>query len=393
MSQPLSPPYPLQFLQSGKYLLRFLYTGHHFASVYAHLAQDLESYSQYYDFPGILKHGNSDSQDYPVEWPERQRTVRTIAERWKASHKIYQERSVGREEIQCSRRRAEVFADQQPAQIEGVIPPNWHPDSRTRGRPTIPTTPSTSPSPINTPSPALPSPTKPPVSANAVILPALPPSLEGDLYHSSSGNSHKYMMAGTGGTTDMEQLINLFKTLGESNKPAVKATELGFFWPDAPLEHGIEATFTHEGKTMYRNVAAFTNRIRVKVGSTSGRQVKGCIDTSLMGEVQTWWNNGIEESSRIGVIAADIPDLLIQKLLDRFKPPPSEAINALYSTRYTIQHCQDQYSVAKYIGHVQVAAQTAGVIGDSAIVAFAWKQIDVALRRDLPEPVAGTTLE
>ena len=115
---------------------------------------------------------------------------------------------------------------------------------------------------------------------------------------------------------------------------SIKTSDLGFFYPDAPISWGSTNMFVYDGKTYYRDAHTFTTRLKNLCSVKNWKNVKAVVDTCFMGTATTWWNITIDQDRRLGLLAANNEDRLILALQEKFKPPPSESFNRL--TTYSI---------------------------------------------------------
>ena len=89
--------------------------------------------------------------------------------------------------------------------------------------------------------------------------------------------------------------------------------------------------FVYDGKTIYRDVFSFCNRIYNLEKLRKWEKVRFAIDASFMGEAHTWWNTTLAEAVRLGYIQGSNDSALLRGgLKERFKPPPSQALDRLY---------------------------------------------------------------
>ena len=80
-----------------------------------------------------------------------------------------------------------------------------------------------------------------------------------------------------------------------------KPSEIGYFYPNMPWDWGDADSVERDGKVYYRNVYAFTNRVRV--AAQTQPKLKSSLDACLCGEAEQWWTNQLTEVMRMGYIA------------------------------------------------------------------------------------------
>ena len=82
----------------------------------------------------------------------------------------------------------------------------------------------------------------------------------------------------------------------------IKASDIGFFYPNMPYKWGDSDIIDWDGKNYYRNVYNFTNWIRVAAQTCDQCQLKQSLDSCLHGEAELWWNNQLNNILRTGYI-------------------------------------------------------------------------------------------
>ncbi|ESZ95934.1 hypothetical protein SBOR_3682 [Sclerotinia borealis F-4128] len=186
-----------------------------------------------------------------------------------------------------------------------------------------------------------------------------------------------------------DDFVNAFfnRMQGATESRKLKVSDLGYFYPDAPLNWGEEAIITYNGQQYYRSAASFTNRVQNLVALKKWPAVSDVIDPSLMGAARIWWDQTLQNVTRTGILKSVDEKELVKALNERFRPPPSESFAALYRTQYGINECRERKDIADYIGQIQAASKAIGGAHDTpaSIVLHAWRQIDIVLRENIPE--------
>ena len=172
----------------------------------------------------------------------------------------------------------------------------------------------------------------------------------------------------------------------------MKASELGFFYPDVPQDWGTGDSFEKDGKHYYKDVNTFLGRIDSAVVIHSWEAVRAEIDGSFMGEALLWWNSIIPALRRGWLLAPDQNDLTAE-INKRFKLAPCAALDKLNNTRYTTFDCQNQRGVTEYVSRIQAAVNGIGFSGEYMVVLYAWKNLEPELRYDIPEPKESATVQ
>jgi hypothetical protein len=101
-----------------------------------------------------------------------------------------------------------------------------------------------------------------------------------------------------------------------------RAADIGFFYPDMPISWGTGDVIDKEDKIYYRNVHAFTNRLKVAAQSRDVQKLSQNLDTCFRGEASRWWNDELDALTRRGLVHADNMDEWSEILQKRFKTPP-----------------------------------------------------------------------
>lgn len=155
----------------------------------------------------------------------------------------------------------------------------------------------------------------------------------------------------------------------ETTTTSLEASEIGYFFPNMPLDWGDKDMVEKDDKMYYRSVHFFTNRIRVLAQTRDPNKLKPVLDSCLRGEAELWWNNQLSNATREAYLSASSIDIFCKVLEERFRLPPSEAFAKYNTTRYTVDD--------KRFG----------------LVIQAWMHLDLPLRETVDEPAPGTTFE
>ena len=67
---------------------------------------------------------------------------------------------------------------------------------------------------------------------------------------------------------------------------AVKPSDIGYFYLNMPRDWGDSDVVERDGKMYYRNVYAFTNRIRVAAQTRDSTKLKTALDACFRGEAE-----------------------------------------------------------------------------------------------------------
>ena len=172
-----------------------------------------------------------------------------------------------------------------------------------------------------------------------------------------------------------------------------RAADIGFFYPDMPISWGTGDVIDKEDKIYYRNVHAFTNRLKVAAQSRDVQKLSQNLDTCFRGEASRWWNDELDALTRRGLVHADNMDEWSEILQRRFKTPPGQAWSNLDNTRYTLNDVRNKKSVSAYVSSLVSAAKQCGETQEYPMVLRAWKHLDLPLRRTIDEPIEGTTIK
>ena len=131
---------------------------------------------------------------------------------------------------------------------------------------------------------------------------------------------------------------------------AVKAHEIGIFYPNVPSDWGTAPRLERDGRTYYRDVYAFTDRLKVIAAAHGVKLVQTNLDLCLKGNAELWWSVDIEEMERYGFAHAETGLNNFYKCIEKqFKPSPSDALNQLNSIKYTVADARNDRSVMEYM--------------------------------------------
>jgi hypothetical protein len=88
----------------------------------------------------------------------------------------------------------------------------------------------------------------------------------------------------------IDHLTRILEQINQKSAPAkvVKAVDLGYFYPDAPVTYSTRTTMVYENKTYYRDVYSFCNRLANLTSFKKLDDIKECIDSALLREASTW---------------------------------------------------------------------------------------------------------
>ena len=184
-----------------------------------------------------------------------------------------------------------------------------------------------------------------------------------------------------------------------ATQATLKASEIGYFFPNMPLTWGDKDIIEKDGKLYYRNVYSFTNRIRVATQTRDTNKVKQMLDTCFRGEAELWWNNQLDDILRAGYLATEGVEKLCKALETRFRPPPSEALAKYNATRYSVEDCRSRRSITEYVATLEAAAKACGLGSASddpqkrGLVIQTWMHLDLPLRETVDEPSEDQTLD
>jgi hypothetical protein len=69
-----------------------------------------------------------------------------------------------------------------------------------------------------------------------------------------------------------------------------------------PLTWGSTPMVEKDGKTYYRDVNAFTNRLKVFTIIKTSATIRSSVDACLKGKAAHWWNNELSDTLRVGIV-------------------------------------------------------------------------------------------
>jgi hypothetical protein len=117
------------------------------------------------------------------------------------------------------------------------------------------------------------------------------------------------------------------------------------------------------------------------------------LDTCLRGKAAKWWNNELNLIMQTGLIHSLNINDWCKQIKKHFKLPPSQAMERLANTKYTVINIQRRKSPSAYILTVIALAKQAGEAeAEYPLVLHAWRNMDIALHADIDKPEEGTTI-
>ena len=147
-----------------------------------------------------------------------------------------------------------------------------------------------------------------------------------------------------------------------------------------------------DGKTYYRDVYAFTNRVRMAALTRSEAKIIRIIDTCLRGEADQWWNYHYFYATRAALIQGERIEPFCQALEERFRLSPTEAYTRYENCKYTVDDVQKRRPIGEYVASIEYYTKACGIISNQpignakAVILHAWRYLDIALRQDIDEP-------
>ena len=117
---------------------------------------------------------------------------------------------------------------------------------------------------------------------------------------------------------DTARNINADKAL----KQMIKASELGYLYPNVLQSWGKDDIIEHNGKTYYRDVNIFCRRVNSAVVFRLQEEVRPALDAAFVGEAVIQQNT-VQLALRRGWLMANDQKEILDELKKRFQPPPS----------------------------------------------------------------------
>jgi hypothetical protein len=83
-------------------------------------------------------------------------------------------------------------------------------------------------------------------------------------------------------TFDMQTFMQGFMdAINKGKDNGMKSSDVGYFYPDAPVDWGETSMVVHDGKTYYRDANAFASRLNVLSASKGWKNVSDAVDGCL----------------------------------------------------------------------------------------------------------------
>ncbi|KAM3427189.1 hypothetical protein NHJ13734_009079 [Beauveria thailandica] len=178
---------------------------------------------------------------------------------------------------------------------------------------------------------------------------------------------------------------------GHLNTNRLRKNDIGFFNPDLrdQDERGTGIMTAPGEDTTYVCVYAFTDKLKQHVISHGEQQVKNVWTTCLRGAASQWYISflsPVEQRMFRDTPVDDICEVLIQ----RWKPPLSEAMALLARARYTLSHAQQDESIETHAMKQLRDARTCGLSTRAQLQAV-YNSLDPQIRALLPPPTCTDT--
>ena len=119
-----------------------------------------------------------------------------------------------------------------------------------------------------------------------------------------------------------------------------------------------------DGKTYYRDVYAFTNRVRMAALTRSEAKIIRIIDTCLRGEADQWWNYHYFYATRAALIQGERIEPFCQVLEERFRLSPTEAYTRYENCKYTVDDVQKRRPIGEYVASIEYYTKACGIISN-----------------------------
>lgn len=156
----------------------------------------------------------------------------------------------------------------------------------------------------------------------------------------------------------------------------IKAQNIGYFDPDNEAPHAE----TTDGKTIYHNVFAFTERLRAK--STAYHDLSKHVDECLRGKADRWFTVEISNTTRAGLMTNI--DLWCESLEKRFAEASNVSLQKLEKLRYTIADVRSRKDPEEYIQQAITLGKAArSATTEQSQVHTAYNHLAPELMRDL----------
>ncbi|KGQ08839.1 Transposon Ty3-I Gag-Pol polyprotein [Beauveria bassiana D1-5] len=171
----------------------------------------------------------------------------------------------------------------------------------------------------------------------------------------------------------------------------LRKNDIGFFNPDLKdQDKRGTGMITAAGKDItYVCVYAFTEQLLQHAISHGEQQVRRVWTTCLHGAAAQWYSSFLSPVEQRMLQNAPIADIC-EVLLDRWKPPLSEATTRLARARYTLSHASQDESIETHALRQLRDARTCGLNAQAQLQAV-YDSLDPQIRALLPPPTPSDT--
>lgn len=171
-----------------------------------------------------------------------------------------------------------------------------------------------------------------------------------------------------------------------------RASDLGFFHPDAPESYGAGGIIFAHKETIYREVFTFVQRVNDYAHIVGESAVKESLSFCFRGSAMTWYLKEIEEFKRKAFRSLPLIDFT-DELEARFKMRISKALNKLTSETFTAKDAREDREATGFLQNVILYSQSVGISDLQGQLTWAWNQLDLELRSMVIMPTAHTSIQ
>jgi hypothetical protein len=166
-----------------------------------------------------------------------------------------------------------------------------------------------------------------------------------------------------------------------------KTTDVGYFWPDMPLQYGAGRVIDYDGTRYFRDVNAFVAQIRDSVAYYSAEVVRNNLHNCLKGQAFTWYSDIVPQSTKKALRNDSSAECThwTDVLIENFQQSGAQAMDRIASehTRYTMQMLKSGVSLVSWFTDM-ISLATDADFNDDQKLRFVWYKMDAELRERVP---------
>jgi hypothetical protein len=184
---------------------------------------------------------------------------------------------------------------------------------------------------------------------------------------------------------------------GEGRRPQWGTSDVGYFWPDMPINIGSGRLVDHKNNRFFRDVNAFVSRIGDDIPYYGAETMHNNVQNCFKGQASSWNNDVMQKARKNGLRTDPSPAcrMWCESLVDNFKMSGAQAMKKIMSasTCYTVTMINRGDSLTAWFVELVLLARDAGLTGENQKLMFVWNKMDAELQERLPKIDPLNTIE